>query len=375
MAGVLASSVWIAFRPAAFVDPVQWGPSWPVTTEALFQVKPRPGVTLMDEEVYLGTLVGVRAGEGFYEAQNDMFNANAGRWNTYSPSTYRQPLLTFAWVLLRSGAVIGIVFGVLSAVAMMAAYFAARVLVSPLQALLAPIATGLVFALSILHPPRILYSEAWAAPLLVTAGALCALALDSTRSQPNARAWGWSALGAAAALLALTVRELALIPIAGMILALWVDPVARRRGAWAPWIAAAAAWAGLYSIHSHWVHKVAKGDPPPPISEGTLLSSYFLHDVNFFLACLRWESTAPLFAPLLALASVFAVAGAWTVRPAGLGTLAIASTAGVIGLLLLFGTPGTFDGGWYTGYWGFLFLPVVLAWAPAGFRLFPRRAR
>lgn len=64
-----------------------------------------------------------------------------------------------------------------------------------------------------------------------------------------------------------------------------------------------------------------------------------------------------------------AVVGALTLRRIGIRVLAGGLTIGMLSMLLLVGTPMVHADGSYTGYWGFLFLPVVVAWAPLGWRL------
>jgi hypothetical protein len=372
---VLLSSAIVAGVPSVLMkEDTLWGPSWPMTTTQLFRELPRANVMLLDEEIYLGTLDGVRRGIGFYRAQHDILNANPGRWNTASPLTYRQPLLTYLWAALGSGALIGVAWGVLAALSMLAAYRAATGYVRRPFAALAPGALCLVYSLMAIHPPRLLYAEMWASPLLVAAGALGAMVLagaTAPATQP-ARLWTLNVLGATSALLALLVRELALVAVVTMILALVVDGSARKRRLWIPWAAVLPAWVASYALHAARVKAVSHGDPAPLLSDDALVGMYVHPGLAFLSACIRWVSTAPHFvAPVVALC-VIAVAGVPTLRRAGLRVLAAGLTAGLLVFLVVTGTPGKYPDGSYTGYWGFLFLPVVVAWAPLGLRLLPR---
>lgn len=267
VAVVIVVSVAVASAPYLTVGPVWvWGPSLRVTTERLFELTPRSDAMLLDEELYLGTLDGMRRGEGFYQAQNDMFNVNPGRWDTRSPLSYRQPLLTYVWLVLRSGSVIGIFWGVLAVASMIAAFRMAATLVRPELALVAPAALCAIYSLMLRHPIRILYAETWAAPMVVTAGALCGLVLVEVERASGAtrRSWVLSALGAASALSALLLRELSLAAISFMVLALLLDAEARQRRLWLPWIAGLGVWLAQYLIHIIQVLAVSQGDPPSP---------------------------------------------------------------------------------------------------------------
>jgi len=379
--GTLVAIVVLSSAIMAVVPSVQaredwlWGPSSPMTTTQLFRVRPRTHVILVDEEIYLGTLDGMRRGAGFYQAQHDILNANPGRWNTSSPLTYRQPLLTYLWLMLGSGALIGIAWGALASLSMLAAYRAAIRFVRPPFALLSPGALCLVYTLMAIHPPRLLYAEMWAAPLLVTAGALCALVLVGTAAATattRARFWLLDVFGATSALFALLVRELALVAVAVMLLALLLDGAARRRRLWLPWAAAVAAWLATYAVHADRVKAVSREDPAPPVMAGSLLGMYIHPGLAFVLACVRWVSTTPVLVPVVIGLCACAVAGAPTLRRTGLLVLNAGLTSGVLALLVVSGTYGTFPDGSYTGYWGFLFLPVVVAWAPLGLRLLAR---
>lgn len=355
-------------------EPTVWGPSWPVTTVTLFQMAPRPNTPrLIDEGIYLGTLQGVRRGVDFYRAQNDMFNSNPGRWNTYSPLTYRQPLLTYLWLALGSGAVIGFVYGVLAGISMLAAYSATTPLLRPASAILTPFALGVVYTAAIIHPPRVLYTEMWAAPMVVIAGALCALVLENPELaySNSRRAKALSALGATSALFAMATRELSAIPVLIMLAALSFDRVARARRLWIPWAGSLLVWAALYAVHAARVQAVSQGDPAPPITQGGLLVLYFHPGLAFLSACVRWVSTTAALVPVVMLFCMMAVAGAWTLRKTRLRVLVGGMTLGLLALLVLTGTPGTYQDGSYTGYWGFLFLPPIIAWAAQGLRLVP----
>jgi hypothetical protein len=127
-------------------------------------------------------------------------------------------------------------------------------------------------------------------------------------------------------------------------------------------------WAGLYARHVQRVAVVSRGDPAPPLSQGGLLASFFQPGWDFLFACVRWESTAAGFVPLVVLAAALAIAGACTLKGAALRVLVGGSTLGVLVLLLLVGTPGVFSEGSRSGYWGYLFVPLVLAWSPLGLR-------
>jgi hypothetical protein len=364
----------VAFVPA---HPVQeewrWGPSWKVSTNDLFRVQPRSGALLLDEELYLGTLDGVRRGAGFYRTQNGMLNMNPGRWNTRSPLAYRQPLLTYVWLLVGNGAATGIIWSALAGFSMAAAYWTAARLVRPLLAVLAPFALCIPYSLLILHPPRLLYAESWAGPLLVAAGALCALNLIEAASPAadRRRSWLLSILGAGFACAALFVRELSLAVAALAAFVLLLDGTTRARWLFAPWIAGIALWAAGYAVHVGSVLAVSHDDIVRDPAQGVQVVDYFNPGLNFLAACVRWISISAPIVPLILFFCVLAVAGAFTLRKPSLGLLVGGSTAGVLALLLLTGTPGVLSDGSYTGYWGFLFMPVVLAWTPLGLRLLP----
>ncbi|MCI0423905.1 MAG: hypothetical protein L0312_32625, partial [Acidobacteria bacterium] len=216
-------------------------------------------------------------------------------------------------------------------------------------------------------------AEMWAAPVLVTAGALCALVLMGTESlrRDSAQLWLLSALGATSALLAMAIRELSAIPVAFMVVALFLDRAARARHVWIPWAAIVVVWVALYAVHADQVRTVSQGNPAPPITQGGLVASFFHPGPAFLSACVRWVSTTAAFVPLVVLFCMMAVAGAWTLKRTGLRVLVGGTTLGLLVLLFLTGTPGTYQNGSYTGYWGFLFLPSIVAWAALGLRLLP----
>lgn len=357
----------IASRTIPPPKPPAWGPSWPVTNTRLFHLAPRPGVQLLDEEIYLGTLTRVERGEGFYQAQHEMLAENPGRWDTRSPLTYRQPLLTYVWVALGGGGLIGFVWVGLSALSMTAAYLLSIRFVREPIALSAPAALALLYGLMLRYPPRLLYAEMWAGPAVVTAGALCGLVLVGTARAEAAsrRLWVLSTLGATCALFALLMRELSLAPVFFMLSALVVDTRARRWSLWLPWLAAVGVWVAAYAVHVIKVAAVSAGDPPIK----TKLPSYLHPGLAFLSACVRWASTTPVLVPVVSALCLVAVLGTFTlVRRPGMLVLVGGLTVGTLLLLLLVATPGRYPDGSYAGYWGFMFLPVVVAWEPLGIR-------
>lgn len=372
VAAVLAVGVLAAVVPPPPIDePTRWGPSFPVSTRDLFEMRPPVGVPLKDEELYLGTFQKVREGQGFYAAQHEMFGMNAGRWNTHSPLTYRQPIVTYIWLAVGGGAGAGVVWALLAGLGMVAAFAFARTLVRPAAALLAPAALALVFGTMLRYTPRLLYAEMWAAPGLVAAGALCGLALSAARRAPAVarRDRVLAAAGAVSALFALLVRELSLAPVAVMIAALVWDDAARRRRLWVPWAGAVGAWVVLFALHCMRARALSMDDPPGLIQAA--MPSYLHPGLEFPAACIRWVSVSPAIVPIVLVLCVLAVVGAFALPSSGVRVLALGLTAGMLTLIVLVGTPGRYHDGSYTGYWGYLFVPVVLAWAPAGLRLVP----
>ncbi|MBI1797442.1 MAG: hypothetical protein HYR74_10370, partial [Candidatus Eisenbacteria bacterium] len=247
-------------------------------------------------------------------------------------------------------------------------------LVRPLPALLAPLALGLVFALENLHPPRILYAEMWAAPFVVIAGAMCALGLVGARASgaESRGAWLPGVVGAGCAFAAMAIRELAALPAAWMLFSLVIDRRARARRAWMPWLVAVVAWACVYAWHASRVAAVSLADPFT--ADAVALSAYVHPGVAFLAACVRWAGTTAVVATVIALLAALAIAGLARLRDSGIAWLATGSTLGVVLLLVVAGTPGRFPDGSYTGYWGFLFVPLVVAWCPLGLRLLPGQA-
>ena len=364
---VLAASGIASIRTPESGDSTRWGFIWARTTPALFQEKPpNPGVRLLDEHIYLGTMQRLAAGEGYYAAHHAMLQQNPGRWNTHSPLTYRQPLLTYLWVLLGTGGTIGFLWALLAALSAGAAYMVAeRLMNGGWPALLAPGGLALVYISLQLRPPRILYSEMWAGPMIVLAAALCALALrshDATRS----RMWILSTLGAVLALIAMLFRELAFPFVVVMASALLVDKRTRAEWLWTPWAASIVAWIGAYVLHASRVTAIAIGDPPYPVSQGDLLASYFHPGLKFLAACVRWIGGNAFILLVVVALGILALIGAARLRERALLTLVGGVTFGSLAALTITGTFGTFADGNYTGYWGYLFIPPVLAWSPLG---------
>ena len=364
---VLAASGIAAIRTPVSGESTRWGFIWARSTSALFSEKPPArGVRLLDEHIYLGTMQRLAAGEGYYAAHHAMLQQNPGRWNTHSPLTYRQPLLTYLWVLLGTGGTIGFLWALLAALSAGAAYVVAERLTSGgWPALLAPGGLALVYISLLLRPPRILYSEMWAGPMVVLAAALCALVLLS-QDAPRSRVWVLSALGAVLALTAMLFRELAFPFVVVMVLALLIDKRTRADWLWTPWAAAIIAWIGSYVLHTSRVTAIALNDPPYPVSQGDLLASYFHPGLKFLAACVRWIGGNPVILLVVVALGTLALLGAARLRERALLTLVGGVTFGSLAALTLTGTFGTFADGNYTGYWGYLFIPPVLAWAPLG---------
>jgi len=371
---VLVGGLAIYSRPPVHRDEVlfRWGPSFAVTSGELFSIRPRPGdVMLTDEELVLGALWGVRSGTPFQQAQHDMFARNPGRWNTTSPLSYRQPLLTYVWLVLGSGALIGIAWSLLAAGSMYAAWACARRLVNPLAAVVAPAGLCLVYSFMLWHNVRLLYTEMWAGPLVVIAAANCALALGSAPGTQPRRAWVYAAAGASAGLLAMLTRELAVAPVLVMVLALLADRRARQRLLWVPWAWALALWAGQYAWHARQVALVSTGDSL--ISGGVRIRDYFAFRPSFLSACLRSAASEPYLLVIVAFLCVMACFAAFTVRTNAMRILTGGLTLATLVMMVVSGgPPGWWADGTPLGYWGYLFVPYVIAWAPLALRVIPR---
>lgn len=368
MAALMALGGYAAHNAPPSIGPANmWGPSIPVNTTTLFQMQPRTGVALLDEELYLGTLRAVESGSEFYTAQRDMFNMNPGRWDTRSPLAYRQPLTTYLWILIGDASLIGIVWALIAAASLIPGYLIAFRLTRPGLAIVAPLGLAILYGLMIVYPPRILYTEVWAAPLLVGSCALCGLLiLNLDHPSGSARLWPLAWAGAGLGLLALMIRELALFGLVIAVIALLSDERARRQRLWLPWFGAIVCWLLLYAHHVARVRDVSRLDPPSPV-----MPSYFHPGSDFLAACVRWVSTNPLIVPLVILLVVTACVAPFTLRTRPMQLLVGGLTVGTVGLLVLIGTPGVYANGAYTGYWGFLFLPLIVMWAPLGLRVIP----
>ena len=368
-AAVVGASGIAASRTPELGDSTRWGYIFAHSTPALFLEKPpNPGVRLLDEHIYLGTMQRLAAGEGYYEAHHAMLQQNPGRWNTHSPLTYRQPLLTYVWVLLGTGGAIGFFWAIVAALSAGAAYVVAeRLMNAGWPAVLAPIGLALVYVSLQLRPPRILYSEMWAGPMVVLAAALCALVLLSPGAS-RSRVWLFSSLGAVLALVAILFRELAFPFVVVMVAALLIDKRARAAWLWTPWAAAIVAWIGAYLVHASRVSAVAINDPPYAISQGDFIASYFHPGLAFLAACLRWISGNAFMLLVVVVLGILALIGAARLREKALLTLVGGVAFGALAALTLTGTFGVFSDGNYTGYWGYVFIPPVLAWSPLGLR-------
>lgn len=365
---VLAAGCVAVIRTPERSSSTVWGPVWARTTPGLFREKPpRPGVVLVDEHIYLGTMHRVAAGEGYYAAHHAMLQQNPGRWNTHSPLTYRQPLLTYVWVLLGSnGAAIGILWAIVAALSAGAAYIVAeRMMNGGWAALLAPSGLAIVYVSLQLRPASILYSEMWAGPPIVLATTLCALVLLSRGTQ-RSRVWLFSSLGAALALIAVLFRELAFPFVIVMVFALLIGKHTRADWLWVPWAVVTVIWIGSYMVHVSRVSAVAINDPPYRISQSDFLANYFHPGLAFLGAQLRWIGGNAFIMLLVAALGILALIGAVRLREKALLTLIGGVTFGSLAALTLTGTFGVYADGNYTGFWGYFFIPPVLAWSPLG---------
>ena len=201
--------------------------------------------------------------------------------------------------------------------------------------------------------------------MIVLSVALCALVLVS-RELPRSRVWVLSYIGAALALVAMLFRELALPFVVVMAFALFIDKRTRANSFWAPWAAAIVVWIGSYGVHMSRVTAIARNDPRYNVSQGDLLASYFHPGLKFLAACVRWIGGNAVILLVVAALGILALIGAARLRERALLTLVGGVTFGSLAALTLTGTFGTFADGNYTGYWGYLFVPPVLAWAPLG---------
>jgi hypothetical protein len=301
-----------------------------------------------------------------------VFNYNPGRWDVKSPLTYRGPLPAYLWLALGNGTAIGVAWAFLAGLSMFAAYFAAEKLVAPLAAVAAPLGLAMVFGMTVWHPVRLLWAEVWAAPFVVAAAALAALVLWSAEAGGRTRAWLLAGAGGISALAALLCRELALVPILIMGLALLLSPKVRRAYLWTPWLAAVLAWAAQYAWQVQEVRTLTA--ELPAIKPNWSLADYFFNGPEQLFAAIRWASSEIYVVAFVAIFCIMAAAAAFTVRSASLRVLVGGLTLGILGLMLLVGPPvRTFDGR-LNGYWGFLFVPIVIAWAPLALRFVPGMA-
>jgi hypothetical protein len=172
-----------------------------------------------------------------------------------------------------------------------------------------------------------------------------------------------SCVGAGAAVIAMLVRELAVLPVLGIAAALVLLREPRYRWTWTPWAGAILLWIGSFLHHAAQVRSIARNDAVGiPVS----LLDYWHPGTRFLAACLRWAGGSPLSTLVVVCACAAAVNGVRLTWRTPQFLLVAALTLGPLTLLLVSGTPGVFADGSYTGYWGYLFIPIVVAWAPTG---------
>jgi hypothetical protein len=226
------------------------------------------------------------------------------------------------------------------AMGMFAAYFAAEKLVAPLAAVAAPLGLAMVFGMTVWHPVRLLWAEVWAAPFVVAAAALAALVLWSAEAGGRTRAWLLAGAGGISALAALLCRELALVPILIMGLALLLSPKVRRAYLWTPWLAAVLAWAAQYAWQVQEVRTLTA--ELPAIKPNWSLADYFFNGPEQLFAAIRWASSEIYVVAFVAIFCIMAAAAAFTVQARAVeGALRIrrrgSSALDQIGELLLVG--------------------------------------
>jgi hypothetical protein len=85
----------------------------------------------------------------------------------------------------------------------------------------------------------------------------------------------------------------------------------------------------------------------------------------------RWVSSEPVLMAVVIALCALAALSVLTFSSASMRVLSGGLTLGMLAFLIFAGPPGVYPGGYFLGYWGYLFIPVAIAWAPLAFRLAP----
>jgi hypothetical protein len=297
-----------------------------------------------DVALYEAIVARVRAGEGYYDAVGAEMRAR--RYPLRPVFNWRQP--TYAWLLaglpsprLASALLVGLALSVV--------VLFRRWLRSTAWSRYRLVATSLVAVAmaGAFVPSFVFLQESWAGFLVALS--VVAFALDRWR------------LGVAASLLALALRELALVPCAvGLVLA-----VRERRGREvAAWLAGLAAYALLLAWH---LVEVARHTRPDDLARGWLA----LGGASFVLETCQWSS-------------LFVALPAWVIAVllplVLLGLGGFREPAATRAALIVFGYLAAFTvvGRPFNEYWGAIYAPLLtfgFIAAPASVRDLSRALR
>lgn len=324
-----------------------------------------------DDELYRAYIASLRDGRPYYASvQEALVYANqvrAGRVDTGSFTSFRQPALYVVLAATGSGA--GIVWAALAlaSVAVLAAFALGHTFVADPVALAGPVAVagwGAAVASSTLS----IEAEAWAGMLVL---ASLSMAVWRARS-PRAALW-WHAGAALAATSAALVREIAApLLLIGLAVALF-DSGLRRHRIWIPWAAGCLAFALGYATH---INAVEAFLVPVDGLAGGLTAWWHPDGSGVVGTVLLAAQAAVLPVALYAIVTAVGLAGPLVPRMdrARRALLVSVVTGGMV-LSLLVRAPSFSATGGLVNTWGALLLPATLACVPLAFARLPRARR
>jgi len=286
------------------------------------------GVEPADESYYFDGLMMLkanylmRAGHGYYEANLLAFEKDMRPFVPGPLRSLRPPYLFWAWSVLPDPGWIVICAWLLTALAMLAVFWARRSEEDPVLALLPSVLLA-SWSMFVLSNPFLIFADFWGGLVMLLGLALLRRGL----------------VGPAAALLfsACLIREFCGFPL---LVLLCADALARRRRAFL-WLSLLAAAAVLYGIHEHYLRSVLG------LHTRTTASARMQGSVTLLFGTLRFGSVyllgRDLILPLLAAANLFCR-----------DRIVAISALGLTVPWIVLGNPG------FTQFYSLFFVPLVL---------------
>lgn len=314
-------------------------------TSWLMFESPELGKHWSDEMVFLRTFQFMKTGEHYYDAV-ERATKEDGKITSYSTSdvfTWRMPTIFYLWSFVANdGVEIGITFIVLSACSLLSIYFIVRKCLGPLLSLCSPLFLFPYFLDAFHYGPSFLSTEWWG--LFFFIPGLCALLYKKTTTATIFLS------------LAVITRELFIIPAFSLFfVSLWLKT---NRVVFANVLFV---FFTLFLVHFSLIQQrnIVKVANNPFARIHSLSKILFQREVAFSMRLYPLlEFKLPLFLFFISTSTLVVKI-----------IMKHENSLYLLSSYLPFATLSIFTGGIYNNYWGILFMPLAIAFAPIALSL------